>query len=134
MSNNPIEDQLAIQELINTFLAACWRKDSTLWGNTFAEDGSWKIDMLDEPVVGREKVVAVYEGLMQHIEFVTITAFANELVIDGDKATGKVYSNENIIRKDGGQMILVGCHHDEYVKHGGRWYFQSRRFETLRRS
>ncbi|MFC7050179.1 nuclear transport factor 2 family protein [Emcibacter nanhaiensis] len=134
MSNTQIEDQLAIQELISTFFAAAMRRDSAKWGDTFAEDGSWKIDMLDEPVVGRDKVVAVYENLMQHIEFVSISGFPNELAIDGDKATGKVYSQEFITRKNGDQMTLVGCHHDEYVKKDGRWYFQSRRFETLRRA
>ena len=134
MNSGPIEDRLAIRELIETFAIAAMRKDSTLWGGTWAEEGSWKIDSLDQPAVGKGNVIAVFEKLMPNIEFVSMSSFPAELVVDGDRARGKAYSQELIYPKAGGQRILVGCSHDEYVKRDGRWYFLARVYETLRRS
>lgn len=134
MNSGPIADRLAIRELVETFAVAAMRKDSTLWGGTWAEEGSWKIDSLDQPAVGRDKVIAVFEKLMPNIEFVSMNSFPAELVVDGDRARGKAYSQELIYPKAGGQRILVGCSHDEYVKREGRWYFLARVYETLRRS
>lgn len=130
----PLEDRLAIRELIETFSVAAMRKDSALWGSTWADEGSWKIDALDQPATGKDNVVAVFDRLMPNIEFVSMSAFPADLVIAGDRARGKAYSQELIYPTAGGQRILVGCSHDEYVKRNGRWYFLARVYETLRRS
>lgn len=134
MENEAIGDRLAIRELLETFVVGCMRADSTIWGSTWAEEASWKIDKLDEPAVGRSNVIAVFEEIMPNIQFVSMTSFPTELSINGDKATGKAYSQEIIFPKAGGQRMLVGCSHDEYVRRDGRWYFLSRHFETLWRS
>jgi SnoaL-like domain len=134
MNIGPIEDRLAIRELIETFAIGAMRKNSEIWGSTWAEDGSWKIDSLDQHAVGKCNVIAVFEKLMLNIEFVSMNSFPAELVIDADKAHGKAYNQELIFPKAGGQKILVGCFHDEYVKRNGRWYFLSRVYETMRRS
>lgn len=134
MSQGPIEDRLAIRELIETFAIGAIRKDTSIWGGTWAEDATWKIDSLDEAAVGKNNVVAVFERIIPNIEFVSMTSFPSELVLEGDRAHGKAYSQELIFPKAGGQKILVGCFHDEYVKRDGRWYFLSRNYETLRRS
>ena len=134
MSEGSIEDRLAITELVNTAIAAVMRKDIESWGATWAEDGAWKIDMLDQPARGREAIVAIYKGLLEKFAFVSMTGFCTEIVVDGDRATGKAYSQELMFPKDGGQRILCGCFHDEYVRRDGRWHFLSRVYETLYRS
>jgi len=134
MNTGPIEDRLAIRELLEKFSIGCMRKDSDIWGSTWAEDGSWKIDMLDEAAVGKGNVIAAFEKIMPNIEFVSMNSFPAELVIKGDKAHGKSYNKEMIFPKAGGEKILVGCSHDEYVKRDGCWYFLSRAYETMRRS
>ena len=134
MSIGPVEDQLAIRELIERSSIGVMRKDTDIWGGTWAEEGSWKIDSLDEPAVGKSNVIAVFEKIISNINFATMSAFPAELVIEGDRARGKAYCQELIFPKAGGQRILVGCFHDQYVKRNGRWYFLSRVYETLWRS
>lgn len=134
MNKPSIEDQLAIRELLDQFAIGCMRADIPIWGDTWAEEASWKIDMLDEPAVGKKNIVAVYEKILSNIDFVSITSFPEGLSVDGDQAQGKCYSQELIFPKAGGTKILVGCHHDKYIRRDGRWYFLSRVYETLRRS
>lgn len=134
MGSSDTADRLAIAELINRSVAAVMRKDVTSWGQTWAEDGTWKIDLLDEPARGRDAIVGIYKGLLEKFVFVSMTGFSTEISVQGDRATGKAYSQELMFPKAGGQRILCGCFHDEYVRLNGRWYFHSRTYETLYRS
>lgn len=133
MSATRIEDRLAITELVNRSVAGVMRKDIGLWASTWAEDGSWMIDMFDQPVRGRDAIAASYGKIIERFEFVSMTSFVTDIVIDGDRATGKAYSQELMFPKAGGQKILCGCFHDDYVQVDGRWLFQSRTYETLHR-
>lgn len=134
MNTGPIEDHLAIRQLLETYTVGCMRADKDIWGGTWAEDASWKIDMLDAPASGRSEIIAVWEKIMGNIQFVTINSFPAELVFEGDRARGKAYTQELIFPKAGGQRTLVSCSTDEYVKREGRWYFLSRVFSTMWRS
>jgi len=133
MSTNDIAEQLAIRKLLDRFSIACMRADIAAWGDTWADEATWKIDKLDSPAHGREAIVAVFAGILPNIKFVSMQAFPADLVIRGDSAEGKAYSQELIFSPDGGQKILVGCSHDTYIKRDGSWYFLSRKFETLYR-
>ncbi len=131
MNKGPVEDRLAIRELIETFSAAAMRVDADQWGGTWAEDGTWKLVSMPEPVSGREEIVSAFLKVMGYVDFMSMISFPAELNIDGDTATGKAYSRELIFTKEGEQKIVVGCYHDEYVKRDGRWYFLSRFNEVM---
>lgn len=134
MTETTLHDRLAIAELVNTSVVGVLRQDIELWGSTWAPDGSWKIDMLDQPAQGREAIVAIYAAIIGKFTFVSMNAFATDITVQGDRATGKAYSQELMFPREGGQKILVGCFHDEYVRLDGRWHFQSRVYETLYRA
>ena len=134
MNADSLGDRLAIRELNETFTIGCMRADSRIWGGTWAEEGAWKIDMLDEPAVGKSNIVAIFERIMPNIRFVTMSSFPADLVIEGDRARGKAYCQEVMFPNAGGQKMLVGCYSDEYVKRGGRWYFLTRVYETMWRT
>lgn len=134
MSSSDLADRLAITDLVNRSVAGVMRKDLALWGGTWAEDGSWMIDMFDEPVTGRDKIVAIFGKIVEKFAFVAMSSFVTDLEIDGDRATGKAYSQEFMFPNAGGQKILCGCFSDEYVRRDGQWYFHSRHYETLYRS
>ena len=134
MSANLLEDRLAIAELVNISAAGVMRKDIGLWGSTWATDGAWKIDMLDQPAQGRDAIVAIFERILGKFAFVSMSVASVEVEVDGDLATGKAYSQELMFPKEGGQRILVGCFHDTYVREDRRWFFKSRIYETLYRS
>lgn len=134
MSASLLEDRLAITDLVNRSVAGVMRQDCELWGSTWAEDASWMIDMFDAPARGRDTIVGIYAKIIDKFAFVSMSSFVTELRIDGDRATGKAYSQELMFPKAGGQRILCGCFHDDYVRIAGDWYFQSRVYETLYRS
>lgn len=134
MESGQIEDRLAITELVNRSVAGVLRRDPELWGSTWAQDGSWKIDLFDQPLQGRDAIVEVFRSIIARFEFVAMTAFATDIVLDGDTARGTAYSQELMFPVGGGQKILCGCFHDDYVRLDGHWLFQSRRYETLYRS
>lgn len=132
--SGPAADKLAIEDLVNRSLAGVMRKDLALWGNTWAHDAAWKIDLLDQPARGRAAIVSVFESIITRMEFVSMTAFVTDVAVHGDRATGKTYSQELIFPKSGGVKLLCGCFYDEYIREGGQWYFQSRTYETLQRA
>ena len=133
MEADHLADRLAIADLVNQSVAGVLRKDMELWGATWAPDGAWMIDMFDEPLVGREAIVGVFGKIIERFEFVAMSSFVADVEIAGDRATGKAYSQEFLFPTGGGQKILCGCFHDEYVRIDGRWHFQSRTYETLHR-
>lgn len=128
------EDRAAITDLVNRSVAGVLRKDMALWGATWADDGSWMIDMFDQPLTGRDRIVTMFGDIMQKFAFVAMSSFVTELAVEGDRASGRAYSQEFMFPLTGGQKILCGCFHDEYVRLDGQWYFQSRTYETLYRS
>lgn len=134
MSSTPLEDRLAITELVNRSVAGVMRKDLALWGGTWAEDGSWMIDMFEKPVTGRDRIVAIFGAIVEKFAFVAMSSFVTDIVVDGSRATGRAYSQEFLFPVSGGQKVLCGCFGDEYVKRDGQWYFQSRVYETLYRA
>ena len=131
MNTGPVEDRLAIRELIETFAVGAMHVDPDIWGSTWAEDGAWKLPSLEEPAVGKADILATFDEKLAYVEFMSMIAFPAELVIEGDRATGKAYSRELIYTKGGEQKVVIGYFDDEYVKREGQWYFLSRTFNIL---
>ena len=131
MNTGPIEDRLAIRELIETFAVGAMRIDANIWGGTWAEEGSWKLPSMTEAVKGRSNVVAAFKEKMEYVKFMSMISSSADLVVEGEKARGRAHCQELIFPKSGGQRIVVGCFDDGYVKRAGRWYFLSRVYEVL---
>lgn len=131
MNTGPIEDRLEIRELIESFAVGAMRVDADVWGGTWAEEGTWKLASMPEPVTGRDNIVASFVKVMAYVDFMSMISFPAELQIDGDNAQGKAYCRELIYTKAGDQKIVVGCYHDTFVKREGRWYFLSRFYEVM---
>lgn len=131
MNTGPIEDRLAIRELVEQFAAGAMRIDLDMWGDTWAEEGVWGLPSMETPVAGKENVVAAFKEKMTYVDFMSMISFPSDLVIEGDSAHGKCYCRELIFPKAGGQVVVVGCFDDKYVKRGGRWYFVSRHYEVM---
>ena len=131
MNTGPIEDRLAIRELIETFAVGAMRIDLDIWGSTWAEEGSWKLPSMNEPAVGKANVLATFKEKMAYVDYMSMISFPYDLKIDGDRATGKAYCRELIYPKNGGKLIVIGYFHDEYVKRNGHWYFLTRTYEVM---
>jgi ketosteroid isomerase-like protein len=131
MNIGPIEDRLAIRELIEAFTVGAMTLDAALWSGLWVEDGTLKFPSMSAPVKGRDAIAAQFLKITDYVKFLGVATTPFEQVVDGDRARGKVYLLEHVIRKRGGQKIFTACFTDEYVRKDGRWYFQSRSMEML---
>jgi hypothetical protein len=131
MNIGPVEDRLAIRELLETFAVGAMHIDPDIWGSTWAEQGSWKLPSMSEPAVGKTDILAIFKEKMAYVDYMSMISFPADLVIDGDSAKGKAYCRELIYTKSGEQKVVVGFFDDEYVKQDGRWYFLSRAYHVM---
>ena len=131
MNSGPIEERLAIRELVETFAVATTRIDAELWGSTWAEEGAWKLPSLDVPVVGRDAIVSTFREKMAYLRLISMTSISTGLVVEGDRARGEAQCQELIYPQAGGRTVVVGCFEDEYVKRDGEWFFLSRTYTVL---
>jgi ketosteroid isomerase-like protein len=126
----PIEDQLAIRALNDAYCDAVFRRDPKDWGSNWAEDARW--NLMGQEVVGRNAIVATWEGAMASFAFVAFFAQMGALHIDGDRAKGTVYTHEVLENADGAISRPIGRYDDIYARVDGRWLFKERRYNFLK--
>lgn len=129
----PVEDRLAIHELVAAYADAVTLNDAHAWGALWAEDGVWELAAIPgmEHIEGRDAIVRAWVAAMSHLPEVVATSTLGALGIDGDRATGRAYPRELVIRSDGTARVDTGRYDDEYVKRNGRWLFKSRIYTAL---
>jgi ketosteroid isomerase-like protein len=131
MNSGPIEDRLAIRELIESFAEGTMRMDPKLWGATWAEDGVWKLPSMEEPARGKAEILEVFPQKMAYVKFMSMIAFPVDIVVEGDTARCRTYCREFIFPKAGGQKFVLGCFEDRLVRRDGQWLFASRIYEIV---
>ncbi len=130
ISSGPLEDRLAIRELVESYNDAVMRHDGEAWSANWAEDGSWTLPG-GGAVDGRAQILATWEGAMSNFSFVGFFASAGPIIVNGDEARGTWYQQEFLHQKDGVKRNITGLYEDDYVKQGGRWYFKRRVYSIL---
>ena len=130
LSQGPIEDRLQIRELIDSYNNAVMRFDGETWASNWAEEGVWHLPGAGD-VLGRDAILAVWQGAMSAFSFVGFFASAGPIIVEGDTAKGTWYQQELLHQKDGVKRSVTGRYEDDYVKQGGRWFFQKRIYEVL---
>jgi uncharacterized protein (TIGR02246 family) len=125
----PDADIAAIRALIDDYNDAVFRRDAHDWGACWADDGQWTL--MGQTMVGREAIVALWETAMAGFDFVAFFAQPGSTIIDGDRATGRVYTHEVLQNPDGSISRPVGRYDDDYIQVAGRWLFASRRYTML---
>lgn len=124
-------DRLAIRELTERYAACAMRIDPVGWGACWADDGAWQLSSMDQPVTGRDAIIAEFAKRMEYVGSLSLIGFPTDLVVDRDAAAGKTYTREEVLPKTGGRITVNGCFHDIYVRRDGEWLFKSRRYELL---
>jgi ketosteroid isomerase-like protein len=131
LSSGPVEDRLAIRELVESYNDAVMRFDAEAWADNWADDAIWSLPGVGE-VTGKGAIVATWKRAMSAFEFVGFFASAGPIVVTGASATGTWYQQEFLHQKDGAKRAVTGRYQDEYVKRGGRWYFTKRVYAVLK--
>lgn len=129
ISTGPIEDRLAIRELVDSYNDAVMRHDPDAWGANWTADGTW--DLGSGTHEGRDAIVAAWLEAMSRFSFVGFFASAGPMTVDGDTAHATWYQQEFLHLKEGGKMNITGRYEDDYVKQDGRWFFSKRVYSVL---
>ena len=129
----PIEDRLAIHELVMVYGDAVTRKNSKDWGSTWAEDAIWSVPNFPglENVEGRKEIVKKWEEAMENYEYIVFTALLGSLTITGNIASGTTYTIEVSTDINGKKSQIHGQYLDEFTKRENKWFFQKRTFSIL---
>lgn len=132
----PLEDRLAIRELLEVYADAVCRVDADAWGATWAEDAVWALP--DYPQIGeirgRANIVAAWKAAMAGYPGIIFIATPGSIVIDGNQATVRSYTSEvyddqatGVTKRDRGR------YDDLCVKVNGQWLFKQRIFKNIHR-
>jgi uncharacterized protein (TIGR02246 family) len=130
ISSGPIEDRLAIRELVDSYNDAVMRFDRDAWASNWTDDAVWALPGMGE-VAGKDKFVPLWQQMMAGFSFVGFFASAGPIVVTGDAAHATWYQQEFLHQKDGAKRRITGRYEDDYVKRGGRWFFQKRVYSVL---
>ena len=129
----PIDDRLAIRELIDTYADATNLRDAAVWGSLFAEDARWELPDFPEygDTVGRDAIVAKWAAAVADHEGLVYIATPGAIEVDGDRATARLYTSEVYTAKDGATVRRRGRYDEVLVKRDGRWLIAVHVFRTL---
>lgn len=130
ISSGPVEDRLAIRELIESYNDAVMRFDADAWASNWTDDATWSLPGAGE-ITGKANFVPVWQGAMADFSFVGFFASAGPIIVDGNTATGTWYQQEFLHQKDGVKRTITGKYQDSYVKADGRWFFAKRVYEIM---
>lgn len=133
----PIEDRIAIRELMDTHAHGVMSKDAILWGSIWADDASWSL--LDYPDLGafegKAAIVAAWSESMKSYGLDNCTKpmvyfmQPGSIEVDGDRATAVAYTIEIYDQPGTGKRIHgTGRYDDELEKRDGKWLFTRRNY------
>jgi len=131
--SGPIEDRLAIRELMDIYADAVNQRAAELWGSTWAEGSSWKLPVIPgmENVAGKENIVAAWNAGMAMFPFIFMSISVGDIQVDGDTATARAYTTEVGTTLDGTEIRPRGQYDDKLIKVDGEWLFIERIFNSL---
>jgi uncharacterized protein (TIGR02246 family) len=130
ISSGPVEDRLAIRELVESYNDAVMRFDGDAWQANWTDDAVWSLPGMGE-VAGKANFFPMWKGAMSNYSFVGFFASAGPITVMGDTAHATWYQQEFLHQKDGVRRQVTGRYEDDYVKRDGRWFFAKRIYSVL---
>lgn len=128
----PIEDRLAIRELLDDYCDCVNRNDAQAWSLNWAEDATWALP--DYPdygeIRGRDAIVAAWVDMMAHYPGIVFISTMGTTRIDGDRADVRSYTSD-VHTRDGVVQRNRGRYDDVMVRQNGRWLIAQRTFKLL---
>ncbi|MDT5065842.1 MAG: hypothetical protein QOK02_1997 [Mycobacterium sp.] len=135
LSLQQVADRLAIRELVDAYAFCADRRDAAGQMALFVEDANFLVYMEasnPEPsqrIQGRMALAPVFDDLNQYEATMHFNG-QSTTVLSGERASGVAYCLAHHVRIDGSKrslMIAAIRYLDEFVKHGGMWYFSERK-------
>lgn len=129
----PVEDRLAIHELVSSYGDAVTRRDADAWIANWAEDGVWMLPAIPgmERVEGRAAILKAWLAAMPGWPFQVNLQTCGAIEVQGERASGHTYTAELNTDTNGKTERWTNRYDDRWVKRGGRWLFASRSLTVL---
>lgn len=130
----PLEDRIAIRELMESYADAVNRHDRDLMTSLWAEDGHWDLSHYPELgiVSGRDAIMALWVSAMPAYPELSFIAMPGMIRADGDQAVARTYFSEVYTDPASGKDKRArACYNDKLVKQDGEWLFKERVFTIL---
>lgn len=126
----PMEDRLAIRELMDTYADAICRVDAEDYAGCWADEGAiWSIPWYPDigTIHGKDKIMETWAEAMKTFAGDNFVMRPSSIEVDGNTAkvtarTSEVYDIGDTVFRD------RGYYEDICVKVDGRWYFKERTF------
>ncbi|CAN5435486.1 hypothetical protein BH10PSE12_BH10PSE12_32540 [soil metagenome] len=130
----PLEDRIAIREVLETYADAVNRVDEALWASIWAEDSHWDLSHYPELgiVEGKDAIVALWRGAMPLYPKLSFLVSVGMVQVDGARAQARTYISE--VYEDPDTLKdkrARACYNDVLVKRDGTWLLQSRSFTII---
>ena len=136
----PLEDRIAIRELMDTHAHGVMTKDAALWGSIWAEDAYWALPEYPDlgGFQGKAAIVAGWTESMKHYGLDQCTKpmiyfmQPGAIHVQGDQATAVAYTIEIFDDPATGKRIHAHGRYDDELKHiNGQWRFTRREYRTV---
>lgn len=132
-SSGPIEDRLAIRELVECYVNAVFQRDALLWASCWMTDARW--DIAGQSVGGRDQIVGLWTTLMQNFTMAGLFTTGGGVQVQGDEATGRWYMQEVLRQADGQDRVMISYYDDRYRRDSDDlWRFSHRSYVLLQDS
>ncbi len=130
----PLEDRIAIRELLEAYADAVSRCDAKDWGALWAEDSVWSLpDYPQYPdTLGKPAIVNMWVTAMADYPGIMFQAWPGSIKVEGNRAVVRSWTSE-VYDKDGRVHRDRGRYEDICVKVDGQWLFQTRSFQNIHR-
>ena len=130
----PLEDRMAIREVLESYADAVNRVDEELWASLWVEDSHWDLSHYPELgiVEGKEAIVKLWRDAMPSYPKLNFFIGIGSIIVDGDRADARVYVSE--VYEEPGTLKdkrARACYNDRLVRRGGQWLLQSRSFTII---
>ena len=130
MSDIPVEDRLAIEELVSEYAFRCDTRQYERCVDLFLEDAVFDETVLGLPLCGGRPMIreAFVEGSQHMGTAFGFHLFGNHRVtaFHGDTARGTCHLLFEA-RARAGETRVLGYFEDDYKKVDGKWYFSRRK-------
>lgn len=136
----PIEDRIAIRELMDTHAHGVMTRDADIWGAIWAEDAYWALPEYPDlgGFAGKAAIVEAWVESMKHYGLDGMTKpmiyfmQPGSIAVEGDRARAVAYTIEVYDDPATGKRIHTnGRYDDELRRIDGRWLFTRREYRIV---
>lgn len=138
--SGPLEDRMAIRELMDTHAHGVMTLDPELWGSIWAEDAYWELPEYPDlgGFSGKAAIVAGWTKSMKHYGLdncskpMVYFMQPGSIEVDGDAARAVAYTIEIFDDPASGKRVrATGRYDDELKRIDGLWKFTRRSYRTV---